>query len=422
MFLEIIIPRTVKSRSGKRIYDKVHHCPYCGEAFAKISRHIQKVHKTVEEVAELVKLPTKDKKLKLDLLRFKGSFVKNMKVLRIGGELQVWRRPAENAIVTHEDYLPCNYCLAFVTKSEMWRHVKKCPHKSSVVGGGDMVKRAELLLYPNQYDSGASNELRHLVLSIMNKDHITNVVAKDNIILTYGSFMLSTSGIRKVNGISQRMRILGRLLILLREKARSINHSMIDFMKPEYFDIVVECSKELGGFSLQNKEGENVASFSVPSLPLKIGYSLEKCCSLLNGIGIKSKNPSLSKDAVEFLQLFKLEWVAQISTVCLKTMDTNKFNKVMLLPLTEDLMKVRTFLKQDISKNLKLLNEDHSIESWRALAEALGTRLTIFNRRRGNEVFQVLASRFSDRHKWRDAEMAEIKESLTPLERRLMDR
>ena len=40
-----------------------------------------------------------------------------------------------------------------------------------------------------------------------------------------------------------------------------------------------------------------------------------------------------------FLQLFKLEWVSKVSSICLKTMDVNKSNKATLLPLKEDILK-----------------------------------------------------------------------------------
>ena len=114
--------------------------------------------------------------------------------------------------------------------------------------------------------------------------------------------------------------------------------------------------------------------------------------------------------------------MAKISTVCLKTMVVNKFNKVMLLPLTEDLMKIRTFLKQKIPELTLKLNDDATLSTWRSLVEAVGIRLTIFNRRRGNEILQLLVSRFIDRNKWKEAEMEEIKQSLSPLEKELMKR
>ena len=208
----------------------------------------------------------------------------------------------------------------------------------------------------------------------------------------------------------------------LREKLQMNEGSLLMFLKPKYFDMVILCTKDLGGFSYQTNEGENVACFTTPSLPLKIGYSVEKCYVLAKGIGIKTNNSELISDSENFLELYKLEWAPKISTVCLKTMDVNKFNKIMLLPLTEDIMKVRNYLKRKIPDLTSQVAELPTLENWRALAEAMGIRLTIFNRRRGNEAFQLLISRYNDKNKWKEAEMDEIKKSLSPLEKRLMRR
>lgn len=56
-----------------------------------------------------------------------------------------------------------------------------------------------------------------------------------------------------------------------------------------------------------NAEGESVASFKIPSFPLKIGLALEKCATLLKGIGIRTKNDQFVKNGDLFLQLYKLE-------------------------------------------------------------------------------------------------------------------
>ena len=78
-----------------------------------------------------MKLSGKEKDQQLDLMRFKGDFYHNMKVLRNGGGLIVWRRPVPEDIVSHHDYVPCVHCLAFVTKQEMWPHAKTCFGKHS---------------------------------------------------------------------------------------------------------------------------------------------------------------------------------------------------------------------------------------------------------------------------------------------------
>ena len=117
-----------------------------------------------------------------------------------------------------------------------------------------------------------------------------------------------------------------------------------------------------------------------------------------------------------------MEWSAKISTSCLRTLDDSKFDRITLLPLTEDLLKIRSKIKEDIKNLVTKLNDSKSLEDWRNLAEVLGTRLTIFNRRRGNEVYQMLVSKFEGRNERKKAEIEEIRSSLSPLEKRLVQR
>ena len=91
---------------------------------------------------------------------------------------------------------------------------------------------------------------------------------------------------------------------------------------------------------------------------------------ILKGIGIKTRKPYLIRNTEDFLEPYKLEWTRQISSVCLKPMDANKFNKVLLLPLMEDIMKVRSSLKKRIPVLKKQVSDSPTLEDWKALAEA----------------------------------------------------
>ena len=364
----------------------------------------------------------KKKDTKLNLLRFQGDFYHNTKVLKHGGELVVWRRPGAGEIICHTDYVPCVHCLAFVTKKEMWRHLKTCENKANT-NNNDIVAQCQLLLYPNKYSIGASQELITMVLDNMNKDDIYQCLSSDSLITTYGSYLLGvTAGFKKVNNISQRMRVLARLLLTIRKKTNNTALWLSDILRPEHFDTVIDATKELGRYNMQNDDGEIVPTFSIPSLPLLIGYALEKCASLMNGIGIKSKDQVCVTNAKDFLKLYKLEWNTKISAICIKNMNLKKFNKCQLLPITDDLLKVRSYMKENIPLFTKDLFKEPTLQNWRKLAELTGSRLTIFNRRRGNEAFNLLLKRFKERGNYMAAEMEEIKESLTPLEKRLMMR
>ena len=271
--------------------------------FAK--RPLQKMFRFLKEDKKSEESKAEKNKKFLEL-RGKGDFHHNIKVLKTGGELVVWRRPGEHDIVSVKDYVPCKFCLSFLMKVDMWKHVQSCLLRKEEYNEKDLVIEARLILYPNQFSSGASRELKELILMSMLKDKIIEVVHSDDLITTYGSYMLNSSRIKRANEISQRMRILSRLLIKLREHIGNPELTLTDVIDAEHFNNIVTCTQVLGGFKLQNNNGENVASFKTLSLPLKVGYSLEKCAVLLKGTAIKLKDSSLKEKVSDFLEVFNI--------------------------------------------------------------------------------------------------------------------
>lgn len=421
-FLVITIPRVAKTADGRRVYDKRHYCLFCCNSYLKVSRHILDYHADEDMVKCLFEIDKDDegRRKKLDYMRFKGDYLYNLKTLRTGGELVVWRRPAPTDLVNVADYIPCQFCLVFITKSEMWRHHKTCDFVTD--GISRTIEASKLLLFPNQLLSSKRRELKALLVDKMKKDDISAIVIRDELILDYGSFQLENGGLRKMHSISERLRLMARVLRELRQSTKNSDMSLENFIRPEFFDNFVECTKALGGYAITSLDGEPVASFSTPSVPLKIGYTLSKCAELLRGKGIKTKNPDMENAAESFMKLFVMEWSQRINVISHKTLNTNRFEKVQLLPVTEDLLKLREYLKVGIRIYTEKLSVEVSMKNWRTLAEILGTRVTIFNRRRSSEVFQILISRYNERNKWKDSQVADFKDSLTPLEQKLMNR
>ena len=168
-----------------------------------------------------------------------------------------------------------------------------------------------------------------LVLENMIRYKVCDCFVKDRLILTYGSCLLGTvAGFKKINNISQRMRVTSRLLIQIRKRCGRDDLTLNDCLCPEKFDAVVEGTKLLGVYNMENKEREMVPTFKTLSLPLIIGYSLERCATLQNGFAINEKNPIGIANAKDFLKLYKLEWSGKISRISLSNLDTDKFNKV----------------------------------------------------------------------------------------------
>ena len=151
-------------------------------------RHVERIHKNETLVKKAVECMEGGDN-KIDLLQHKGDYRHNIKVLKVGGHLIVWRRPALGAVVNISDYLPCEFCLVFITKSELWQHSKTCSLKES--DKYCSIKRSKQLLYPNKYSTGASNELKNMVLDNMLQDEFEKWLFEDQFITTYETFNLA---------------------------------------------------------------------------------------------------------------------------------------------------------------------------------------------------------------------------------------
>jgi hypothetical protein len=92
-----------------------------------------------------------------------------------------------------------------------------------------------------------------------------------------------------------------------------------------------------------------------------------------------------------------------------------RFNKKQLLPLTEDLVKLQTFLDKKMKDAEKDLLSEPGKQNWRAFANYLLTKITLFNFRRGNECAAMQVTKYLERADWRTGN-TEIYNSLNKLE------
>lgn len=90
----------------KRAWDKKHYCLFCSKAQSKISRHLERKHIDIKDVAYAFSFPlgSKERKIILEQLRNKGDFKHNTDVLKKGtGRIVTWKQPSIDASI--KDYL-----------------------------------------------------------------------------------------------------------------------------------------------------------------------------------------------------------------------------------------------------------------------------------------------------------------------------
>ncbi|XP_028415486.1 uncharacterized protein LOC114538508 [Dendronephthya gigantea] len=414
----------IMAAAGKRAYDKKNCCFFCSKEFSKLARHLEQKHKDEEEVAAALKFPPSDKRRK-DLfakLRKMGNFNHNIKVIeKREGELKVDRRPA--AGTDPKQYLPCTGCNGFFLAHELTRHAATCLRSDEPAGGKvkPSAKRMQFdgkLLLAGGGASECSKQLQS-ILKIMARDDISAVAQADPTILAVGSDMVEQKGKEKAIAISQKMRLLARVLVEMRRLTGKSDASLSTIITPLYFDMLLQCAKNLGGYVV-DEDGSK--SFKSPSTSVKCGYATMTAAKILRGKALRDCDMGRKKELDNFLELYETEWGKKITSPAHDNLGLKKTNKPDVLPLTSDLMKLRDYLLEAIKKGTENLRRDRNKENFRVLSEVCLARLIMFNKRRGGETARMKLKAYQSRCNWREHQNQEVFQSLSVSEKQLCEK
>ena len=243
---------------GSRIYDKGHFCFFCNNRCLKIARQLLSVHKSEPEVMQILTIDNKSAESRrrranaLDLLRFRGDFYHNIKVLKTGGELIVFCRPGSGEECHASDFTPCIHCLAFIRKHELWHHVRQCPFNKTKdkteaenLAHQKLQYESKLLLYSCKVPDGCSEALS-LVMPSIRSGMVKLTIQSDKLILLVGSSLLERGGSSKTQPVINTMRTLSRLLLKVQElQGSSSVENLLDCIDPVMFDIMQLCNYEV---------------------------------------------------------------------------------------------------------------------------------------------------------------------------------
>jgi hypothetical protein len=130
----------------------------------------------------------------------------------------------------------------------------------------------------------------------------------------------------------------------------------------------------------------------------------------------------VAKEIKYFQKLMRSEWKYKISHHSLSTLKERKMNAVQVLPLAEDMRKLRKFVEEGITENSRQLKLSATSKNWTALARLLLTRVVMLNKRRSGEASKLLLNSYQGIPEWTKSATSEILSSLTPLEQRLSQR
>jgi hypothetical protein len=360
----------------------------------------------VPEVARVLAIAMANVKARRDnfaKLTNMGSYLHNIDVQETGkGRLILKRNQAFQDITS---FLPCSGCYGFYRDIDLWRHLKRCTFVTD-----DTLKRKKdrtvtveaRLLLESSILGGESDPYiklcRKTLLPKMHRDEVSSVVRGDPLIIRFGAVLLRRLGGARANDIKQRMRQLARL-------TAQAGCSLCELIKPTAFDKFLRAVEQISGHSLTSGR----PLYTIPSLALRIGHSVNKCVKVKIGQAIRQGDQVDKNDCEEF------------AAPALLSLRINKFNKPVLLPVTGDLVKLTNYLTSELAQMIKISDQVPTYDYFRHTLELVLTRLVVFNKRRGGEVMCLKLDIYVTRPNWTN-QTSEIRPTLNKVEEELVKR
>ncbi|XP_067277870.1 uncharacterized protein [Pseudorasbora parva] len=305
-----VTPMPAKVKRNR--YRKKQYCVYCQKPYSKIARHLEFVHRNESEVAKAFSFDkrSKERRVRLRLLKSRGNFAHNVAVSKAGnGEMVACRRPKE--VKSAYDFAHCIHCQGLYDRKTLWRHNQTCPQNLQNKNRTIRQKKVQTisnLTLPSPVD--VTRSLWTIAGEMVN-DEVSNVVRNDRYILLLGQQMYnrlkSYSG--RNNYIRQKMREVARLLITAR-KLTTIR-KMEDFIKPGNFPHVIKAVRVVAGFS------EETNTYKTPSLALKLGHSLVKIANFVESNARMLGRYGAIESACNFRRLYESKWNEEVSAAAL---------------------------------------------------------------------------------------------------------
>jgi hypothetical protein len=373
-FVEVTVERRTLNK-GQRDWSRKHTCFLCSKSICDLPRHLEKKHKDNCLVQEALSKPKKSKE-RLQCWRImsnKGAFKHNIKARDVGGELQVKRRIANKK---PDEYSPCPHCYGYYLKKDLWRHTKKC--KTSTFGASgcqSSISKISAIMESASVSSTYSKTLLENLFCNMKRDEVFMAVKSDTLARLYAMSLLEEG--RKAGDVSWTIRLIGKLLLKIRELSGQEELSWIKLVDCSEWSKVIKGVKSLAEFEYQ--DGLSVGK---PNIGIKCGQGIKGLLASAQGHALKTHDDGLLEKTRRMFELYDHEW-AKIARHCHVENKCNKEEKLELLPLAEDVTKLRDFCILQTESVVQ--GKECDVEDYTSLSKITLTRLITFNARRGGE-------------------------------------
>lgn len=327
------------------------------------------------QVQEIFSKPVKSKQ-RIDLftkLRKKGNFLKGDDACK----------PMKRTNIHETTRLPCVHCLGYYSSKQLYRHAKICRDNTSKQKSSQALSQNKIVGHLK-----IDPQLKERVFPHMRADKISLTAKKDQLICAFGARYIKLHRERHfVNVASRKMRELAKVLIELMKLEPSIR-SMFDALQPKYFDLFIEATKIIGRYQ------SDTDVFEAPTFAMNISTTLKQCCDIAINFALKKQYNYANMESAEveanlktMIHLFNANWRFEISSQASNNLNLNKWNKVTIIPLANDLKLLKNYLTRKASEAYSALSRNSADKyAFSTLLETVYCRLILLNRKRPGEL------------------------------------
>jgi len=306
---------------------------------------------------------------------------------------------------------PCAFCGKVILNVSIYDHFSTCDRRTAYyrkLTGEDMksaIKEQGAELRANE--SGLIE-----LMETMRDDDVKNVVLTDNLIRRYAGLQMDAlrkkddRKLTELGEVSTKVRLLGRLLIAAREKMPNI--SLDELTLPDKFDLLISSAR--------------VITKPFYTVSRKLGFALRDIARTKQGQGLRENDENAATTAKHFLLLLDGEWSFRLNSLTGKKWRAWKRTRPKTIPLTEDLVKLRNYVLNEMKKAFEQLRVTKDVDDWVTLAKLTIVRLLTFNKRRTAEVTSLKVVEYLKRPKWHKDVRGELAHVLTPQEQSVAQR
>ncbi|XP_074034196.1 uncharacterized protein isoform X2 [Leptinotarsa decemlineata] len=353
---------------------KPDYCYFCEQEIQNYARHILRNHSLEIEVQKIMALTPKsrERRLLIDNLRKQGNYLKN-----VNG----YYKPVRSPQINKDNLLPCQNCHGFYSAKLLYRHKKRCLGTSA----GSNCRADSQSHLASIINKKVDVQMQEQVFPRMRADKISLEAKKDPLICAFGSRYLKTH--REKHFIlvtSRKMRELSRLLLFMKKIDPSITN-LFGALKPKYFNYFVEATKKVAQYD------EVKDAYSAPTFAMNIATSLKQCCEIALTLSlttnISTSTAEVESDLKNMIHLFTSNWRFEVSNQAANDLSIKKWNKVTIVPLADDLKKLRVHLIERAKDAITSLNNNENDQkAFTTLLETIYCRVILLNRKRPGEL------------------------------------